>query len=127
MKIGIALLFLMVGALRHFLWPHFPAEMQGMVSKGCGAAAIVFLLGFTAWRERGPILLVIAWWAWEELQTVLCSALYLQEPWEVPPGQGICSAKIGLDLGSLGILIVAGLLYYMTRIGSGKTWPEDTK
>jgi predicted membrane metal-binding protein len=123
-SVGLALAFLAVAATRHYLWPHFPAEMQGMVSKGCGAAAILFLLGVCAWRSSRLLLLVIAYWAWEELQVVLCSGLYLVEPWEVQPGQGICSAKIGLDLGALGILIVAGLLYYITRVGSGKTWHE---
>lgn len=112
---------LAVGACRHYLWIAAPAELQGMASKGLGACAILALLACIAWRERGQpkqLLWVICWWAWEEMQTALCSVLYMIEPWQVPPGQGICSARIDIDLGAVGILVVAYICYRLVRTDS---------
>ena len=108
---------LLVGAMRHYLWPHFPAELQGMASKGLGAAAVLCLL-FVVWRQSPsrPLALVFAWWAWEELQIVLCSVAYMHTPWTVEPGQGICSARIGLDIGAAGILAVAAITHNLSKL-----------
>ena len=100
---------LLVGVLRHYAWPYVPPELQGMASKGLGAAAILALL-VCVWllAERHRMLLpVMLWWAWEEMQVVVCAASYIVEPWTVEAGQGICSARIGFDLGALGLVAVA--------------------
>jgi hypothetical protein len=101
---------LLVGASRHYLWPHFPDELQGMASKGLGAAAILALLGivYVSHKHAWPVLL---WWAWEECQVLLCSVAYMVEPWHVEVGDGICSARFGFDIGAAGILFVAYLAH----------------
>ena len=102
-----AALLLAVGALRHYGWGMFPPEFAGMASKALGAVAILYLL----WRLYSPAWWpLFAWWAWEEMQVVVCSAWYAVEPWTVAPGQAICSAKLGIDLGAFGIVAVAFLL-----------------
>lgn len=118
-----AAVFLAAGALRHYLWARFPDDLQGMASKGLGALAILFLLAVVLGSSKAPkaLVLVIAWWAWEECQVVLCSIAYMIEPWNVPPGVGICSAKTGLDIGALGILVVGYLAYYLVRTDSMQT------
>lgn len=115
MNAALAIALFVVGAIRHYGYKLGSDEMAGMVSKGLGGAAILCLLAIV-WllcsaKLRGGkakfLIAVMLWWAWEELQVVLCSALYVMEPWPVEPGQGICSARIGLDLDAIGILVVA--------------------
>jgi hypothetical protein len=108
---------LLVGACRHYLWPHFPAELQGMASKGLGAAAVLYLLA-VVWRlaPSRPLAWVLLWWAWEELQVLICSAAYMVEPWHVEVGEGICSARFGFDIGAAGIMFVALLAYRLTLL-----------
>ena len=104
---------LLIGAARHYLWPHFPPELQGMASKGLGAVAILVLLAVVWFKsDRSKALgLILLWWAWEETQVAMCSVAYMFSPWSVEPGQGICHALTGLDLGALGVLFVAVLAY----------------
>lgn len=58
-----------------------------------------------------PLLAVLLWWAWEELQVILCSVWFIFDPWPIELGQAMCSAKLGFDLGAFGILIVAVLAF----------------
>ena len=104
---------LLIGAARHYLWPHFPPELQGMASKGLGAVAILVLLAVVWFKsDRSKAMgLILLWWAWEETQVAMCSVAYMLSPWAVEPGQGICHALTGLDLGALGVLFVAVLAY----------------
>lgn len=67
-----------------------------------------------ATHKRAPLAGVLLWWAWEELQVVLCSVWFIFSPWPVEPGQAMCSAKAGFDIGALGILIVAVLAFRLT-------------
>ena len=104
---------LLIGAARHYLWPHFPPELQGMASKGLGAVAILVLLAVVWFKsDRSKAMgLILLWWAWEETQVAMCSVAYMFSPWAVEPGQGICHALTGLDLGAFGVLFVAVLAY----------------
>ena len=104
---------LLVGACRHYGWQHFPVELQGMASKGLGAAAILCLL-CVVYAHAKPAWPVLAWWAWEECQVLLCSVAYMAEPWTVAPGVGICSSRIGFDIGAAGIMCVAYLAHRVT-------------
>lgn len=95
--------------LRDFGWAWVPAGLQGMASKGLGALLVLALLA-VVWRHA-PRSSWLAWpigyGVWSALQTVLCSVAYAIEPWEVPPGVGICSARLDLDLGALALLAAA--------------------
>ena len=107
---------LALGALRHYLWFLAPDHLQGMASKGLGALAILALLPFVySYRPSKILAVILAWWGWEELQVVVCTVLYLRNPWPVPPGMGVCSAYVGLDIGAISIAIVAVLLLYTYR------------
>lgn len=96
---------LLVGAVRHYGWALVPAEMAGVASKGLGAAAILALLLML--RPRGLAAAVAAWFAVEELQVLLCSALWMRQPWPVNEGQAMCSAFVGFDIGAVSLAIVA--------------------
>jgi hypothetical protein len=112
---GLAAALLLIALARHYGYVPFPPEMRGMVSKGLGGVAILALLSAVAsmWRHR-LVWLACAYWAFEELQVVLCSAAYIVEPWSVAPGQSICSAKAGFDLGAVGIMLAAVVLLRIT-------------
>jgi hypothetical protein len=115
--VNLAALLLLTAAARHYLWQHFPPELQGMASKGLGSAQVLVLLACVwQFRQSRPLGLVLLFWAWEELQTVLCSLAYMVQPWEVPAGVGICSARIGFDLGAAGILAVAYIAHTLSKL-----------
>lgn len=118
---GLALALLLVGAARHYGWAMFPQELKALASKGLGGLAMLALLAiiFHMARERGPISktfgLVFLWSSWEGLQISLCSFWFMVDPWPINAGEAMCSARIGLDIGSVGILAVAVILWRLTR------------
>lgn len=112
---SLPVLLLAIGASRHYGWALFDAPVRGLASKALGAAAILCLL-WVVWTMSRAAALVLLWWAWEEVQVVLCSTWFAFAPWPVQPGEAMCSAKIGFDLGALGILFVALLLLNLTRL-----------
>ena len=119
---AVACELLLIVAAREHLWPRLPAELQGMASKGLGAALVLVLLSVVyrhAPRSR-PLVVVLCVAAWYSLQTLICSAAYMVEPWEVLPGQGICSARIGFDLGAVGLVLLAVAASYLSRRTGGK-------
>ncbi len=95
--------------LRESAWSWFPFDLQGMASKGLGAFLVLVLLA-AVWllsSRSGWLAAAMLYGAWSALQTLLCSVGYMVEPWTVPPGVGICSARIDFDLGALGLLAAA--------------------
>jgi hypothetical protein len=91
-------------------------ETAALFSKGLGGVALLATIPF-AWKAYPSRLmaLVLAWWAFEALQITLCSFAYCIKPWEVLPGQSICSARLGMDLGALGIMFVALILWRIVK------------
>lgn len=102
-----------MGAARNYGWLLADPQVMGVASKAIGAiAAICFLLIIWMNFPRNLLLtLVIAWYAFEELQTAMCSVMYLIKPWPVEVGQSMCSARIGFDVGAVGVFVV-GLLSF---------------
>lgn len=107
------LYLLAVGMVREYGYLLAEASKMGIVSKGLGAFAILALLPLA--HRLAPnsrmAFLVLAWWGFHALQTMICSAAYYIEPWPVESGQSICSSRLGFDLGALGIMFAALLLY----------------
>ena len=106
---------LLVGAWRHYGWALYEGPARALVYKASWSAATLFLL-FLLWRQIGnkwmaPVML---WWAWEEMQCLLCTTWFIFDPWLLEPGQAMCSAKAGFDIGALGILVVAVLAFRLT-------------
>lgn len=137
MKASLLAGIFLLAAARHYGSQFFPVGFRGMASKGFGAATILvmmWVLYYAApratvqldiparWRRLRalfarflpltitPLFWVFAWWTFEEAQVLLCSFAYIWRPWEVAPGQAICSALVGLDLGAIGICLVAWIL-----------------
>lgn len=109
---ALPVIMLMVGASRHFLWHLMPMEWRGSASKALGGAALlalIWIIYLLSTRARW-LLPVLLWWSVEELQVVLCSVAYIVEPWVVPVGKSICSARLDLDIGAVTIVAVAALL-----------------
>lgn len=109
---ALAVELLLIVAAREHLWPWLPAEMQGAASKGLGAALVLVLLSMVhrlAPRSRA-LYAVLCLAAWYSLQTLICSAAYLIEPWPIPPGMGMCSARIDFDLGALGLVAIVAII-----------------
>lgn len=109
----LAIALLLMGAARNYGWLLADPQVMGVASKAIGAiAAICFLLIIWMNFPRNLLLtLVIAWYAFEELQTAMCSVMYLIKPWPVEVGQSMCSARIGFDIGAVGVFVV-GLLAF---------------
>lgn len=110
---------LLVGAFRHYGWALAPAEVAGVVSKGLGAAAILSLLLLL--KPSGLAAAVAAWFAFEELQVLICSALWIVEPWHVEEGQAMCSAYVGFDIGAISLCIVAAFAVAVNSYSSNKS------
>lgn len=123
--IPLAVAMLAVGGARHYAWDLFPPELRGIVSKALGGAAILALILIVLrLRFSVPMVLVVSWWAIEELQVVICSILFALKPWPVQAGQSLCSARIDVDLGSIGICVIGWLAFYFYRMQHGRT-PSD--
>jgi hypothetical protein len=112
-----ALLILALGVLRHYGWVPFDPELRGIASKALGGLALLGVVPFIykAYPSR-LMALVLAWWSFEALQIMLCSIAWAIAPWEVPTGQSICSVGIGLDLGAIGVMMVAILLWRLSIV-----------
>lgn len=103
-----------------------PPEYRGLVSKSLGAAqALVYIsaicLLLQAWLRRvvGPIMLAAAYAAWEEAQGAICPIWYIVDPWFVPQGAAMCSARTGYDFGLLGAFVAAAVVWLIYR------WSKD--
>lgn len=96
--------------LRHYGWTWAPVAIRGEVSKALGAGAALALLWLIS-RGLKPGDSLARWaiilYAWHEASVVLCASWFIFDPWLIAPGQAMCSAKIGFDLGAVGLLLVA--------------------
>jgi hypothetical protein len=102
-----AALLLLVGTARHYGYALAPPDAQADVWNIAGALTIIALL-WSMRRGLSPMAGLIAlWFAAEELLVAGCSAAWLVQPWAVMPGDEQCSAKIGLKIGALSLIVVA--------------------
>jgi hypothetical protein len=98
--------------LRHYVWDKVPPALQGEMWKLASAVCILGLLALL-WQARWwPVFAVFAF---EESQVAVCSALYMAAPWPVPDGQAVCSARVGIELGAVGVMFVAFTLVWLCR------------
>lgn len=101
-----ALLVLMFAA-RHFGYYHAPEALQGQVFNAAGAVCIVVLLALL--KVWFPLLL---WVAAEEAQVAGCSVWAILEPIGATSEQ--CSEQIGFQIGGVGLVWLALLVYRIT-------------
>jgi hypothetical protein len=123
---NVAVVLLLVMGARHYLYDAWPPELRGLASKALGALALlsmVWLVVILVPRST-PVTLVALWWSIEEVQVALCSFAYMVRPWPVPVGHSICSARLDLDLGAVGIVVIFWLAIYVYRSLYGRTTPR---
>ena len=121
----VAAVLLVVMAARHYLYDLWPPELRGLASKALGAFALLTLVWLVhSLAPRSSALTAVAlWWSVEEVQVALCSFAYMVSPWPVAVGQSICSARLDLDLGAVGIVVVFWLALYVYRSLYGRNTP----
>lgn len=114
--VGVAVTLLMVALMRHYGYVPLPPELRGVGSKALGSAAALILLSgvVLAWRHK-LVFIAAAYYAFEELQSLLCSLAYMVDPWPVAKGQSLCSAKVGFDLGAFGIMLAGLVLWFIVN------------
>lgn len=101
---------LLLGLLRHYGWVWAPPESARFVWNLSGSVVIVIFLWSLAYQFAAARPIVI-WWSFEELQVIACSLARILRFWEVKPGESQCSALLGFDLGSVGLMLAAIVLY----------------
>ena len=107
---SLPILLALLLMIRHYVWDKFPAELQGEAWKLTSALCILGLLALVWQAKWWPVFAVFAF---EEFQVAICSAWYMAAPWHVPDGQAVCSARAGFDIGALGVMFVALVLWWM--------------
>ena len=108
---AIGLLALLVAL--HYGYTMFEPADRANAWNAAGAVARAALLIALAWRWRGPVLAVVAWWLAEEAMVAGCSVAYIIKPWAVAAGQDQCSALLHFDVAKVGAAVILGLLAYI--------------
>lgn len=112
-----------MGVSRHYGWDLLgDPTARALASKALGGAASPALL-LTVYRLAPAsrwLAVVLTWYAWEDLQIVLCTLAYMRWPWGVAPGQSICSAAVGFDIGAATILAAAWIAYRPQAVRSDR-------
>lgn len=123
---------LALGLAKHYGWPFFSPEWQTNVWTMSGAVVTIALIAFVLvvsigqfkWPRRAAqaVVLVALWWIAEELVVFLCEVLYLVRPM-VAIGDERCSAQLGVNVSTYGLLIVALLTL---RLGPARNDSSQT-
>ena len=112
---GTAVGLLALGVTLHYGWALVPPEHAAQVWNICGAVARAALLIAVVRRIAHPVVWTVAtWWLAEEAMVAGCSAWFIVRPWPVVPGQAQCSSLLGLDIGTLGALVIMISVLYAT-------------
>lgn len=107
----LAAFLLLLGALRHLVWPLFPPAQQAQVWNLVGAVSIAALLCLVWRQNRGPLVGAVAlWFLWEEALVATCSSWRLFENWIVPIGEGQCLAKTGPQVVSVSLIALGVII-----------------
>lgn len=98
---------LLLGVLRHYGYKLAPHELHAQVWNAIASIVIVIFLLAVASKDTWPVAL---WWIAEEVQAAGCSIGWMIRPWHVPEGEDQCSALLGFDLSSAGLLAISAIL-----------------
>jgi hypothetical protein len=99
---------LLLGVLRHYGWAYTPDGTERFWWNIGGSVVILFL----AWSAFPAARLVVLWLTFEELQVIACSLIRILRPQPIGAGQSQCSALLGFDLGTVGLMLVGMILAY---------------
>lgn len=114
---------ILLGLIRHYFWELVPPQAQAHTWNITGSIVIVIFLSAMVSRATLP---VIVWWIAEEAQVSLCSLGRLFSNWTVKPGEAQCSALLGFDLSTAGILCV-GLLLLSQYVRSYRSQKKENQ
>lgn len=110
--VAVATAVLAIEAIRHYGYYWAEGMDRAMVSKALGSAAMLaYVAGAYYLRPSRLLAWIGAWAAVEELQVIIGCAWYMLDPWPVPPGSDILSARSGLNIAALSIVAVSYLAY----------------
>jgi hypothetical protein len=106
---------LVAGLLLSYCWFWAPPVHQGEVWNIATSALVIYLLGMIGLAfNSAEVWVVGVTIAFFKVVVMACSTWYIFAPWEVAPGQELCSAKFNLPLGIIGLAIGAALIAYFT-------------
>jgi hypothetical protein len=98
----------------HLGYAVVPVEAQPLAWNALGALArLLLVLALVYPISDSAIGAVVAWLSAEELQVVVCNTAFAFRPWEIAPGQEMCSSMIGQDISKFAAVAVIGLLAYV--------------
>lgn len=113
-------LLLLAGVVHNNAHKWVPAALSGRVYLITGAALIVLLLLTVGLLARQPLLWpVIALLAGYALQAIGCNVWYVLAPWPVQPGGELCSDRMQVPIGTLGLWAAAMLAQNLYLRGPG--------
>lgn len=110
MNRALALVLLVVGLLAFYSWQWAPSQHSGTVFALATHAYAAVLLLVLALVLRDPVLWAVLLLLMAcSLLVVGCNTAYLIEPWPVADGDDICSAKLNVPVGTIGLALFLGL------------------
>lgn len=113
-----ALAVLLVGMVLSYAWHWAPEDMQGLAHNIASALLAVALLVVIALTYQSPEVLAAAGLiCLFKAMVIGCSVWYWLDPWEIRPGQAMCSARLDAPLGAIGLGMGAVLLGFLTSRG----------
>lgn len=112
---AVALVLLVTGLITHYGFQQVEPALAAEAWNIGGALGRAVLLLLVAVAYTSPAVgAVVAWWAFEEVQVVVCGVAWVISPWHVEPGGERCSAWLGIPMGLLGLiaaLLLAGFIH----------------
>lgn len=102
-------------ALRHYGYKLVDAQ-SAWVWNITGACVMACLVIWVIWRLKSRLAAFVGlWWIAEEAMVAGCGALWILNPWPIRPGQDVCYPLLEFDLGKIGVLMLAILLFKLRR------------
>jgi len=90
----LAALLLLLASTHELFWRFFPPENQAeiwQITGGLSRACLVFVIGLFAGSRL--VWFVVSFAAGLDLQVAWCAGLYIYSPWEIKPGQDVCTSR----------------------------------
>jgi hypothetical protein len=107
---GVGLLSLAV--VRHYGYTLASLEDRAWVWNVTGSAIMLALVVALARHLKSrAVWIVVAVWAWEELQVMSCGVAWLIHPWPILAGMDTCSSWSGVTLAKISAALAAVALY----------------
>lgn len=100
----LALVMLVTGLLLSYSWQWVPVQYSGeafSIVTSLHVIVVLYIIGMTFTSPE--VLAVVALLIMFKLTVITCNAWYIVDPWEVRPGEALCSARLNMPLGFIGL------------------------